>query len=184
MPNVMLSKGFVFSALFAALTLLGGVFWYTSRNGQEAAVNSFDECVARGYPILESYPLQCRTPNGSTFTEDIGNELEKQDQIRLERPRPLQVVESPLQITGEARGSWFFEASFPARLVDGNGNSIASVSMQAQGEWMTKDFVKFEGTIAFQKPKSEKGTLILEKDNPSDLPENAEQLRVPVRYSE
>ncbi|MFH1398687.1 MAG: Kazal-type serine protease inhibitor family protein [Candidatus Woesearchaeota archaeon] len=31
-------------------------------------ISNYNECVAAGYPILESYPPQCRTPDGKTFT--------------------------------------------------------------------------------------------------------------------
>jgi eight-cysteine-cluster-containing protein len=31
-------------------------------------INSYEECVAAGYPILESYPEQCMTPDGRSFT--------------------------------------------------------------------------------------------------------------------
>ncbi|XOB41911.1 MAG: hypothetical protein ACKKMS_00755 [Candidatus Nealsonbacteria bacterium] len=32
-------------------------------------VYSFNDCIKAGYPILESYPRQCKTPDGRTFTE-------------------------------------------------------------------------------------------------------------------
>ncbi|MFH1432611.1 MAG: hypothetical protein ABIG84_05320 [archaeon] len=34
-------------------------------------VRSFDECAALGYPVMESQPRQCTTPEGETFVEDI-----------------------------------------------------------------------------------------------------------------
>ncbi len=34
------------------------------------AVNTFADCKAAGYPIMESYPEQCRTPDGRTFVND------------------------------------------------------------------------------------------------------------------
>lgn len=34
-------------------------------------INSFAECADAGYPILESYPEQCKTPDGRTFIKDI-----------------------------------------------------------------------------------------------------------------
>ena len=71
-------------------------------------VGSFSECSGAGYPIMESYPRQCRTPDGKTFREDIGNELEKDNLIRIETPRPNAVIKSPLAIKGVARGTWFF----------------------------------------------------------------------------
>ena len=145
-------------------------------------VKNFKECVAQGYPVLLSYPRQCKTPDGKTFIEDSGNELEKQNLIRVNNPRPNEIIQSPLQIQGEARGFWFFEASFPVRLLDENRKEIAEGIAQAQGEWMTEDFVPFEARVEFQQPATENGILILEKDNPSGLPENADELRIPVRF--
>jgi hypothetical protein len=34
-------------------------------------IGSFEECVAAGYPILESYPPRCSVPGGPTFTEQV-----------------------------------------------------------------------------------------------------------------
>lgn len=145
-------------------------------------IKSFKECVDMGYPVLESYPMQCKTPQGETFTEDIGNELEKQNLIRVEKPRPNAIVSSPLEIKGEARGYWFFEASFPVKLVDSNGKELVLGIAQAKSEWMTENFVPFELILEFENPDTESGTLILKKDNPSGLPENEDELRVPVSF--
>lgn len=41
------------------------------KNNQCVAISSFEECVAAGYPIMESYPEQCRMPDGKTFTRKI-----------------------------------------------------------------------------------------------------------------
>ena len=38
---------------------------------REEVINNFEECIAKGYPILESYPRQCKTPEGETFIEEI-----------------------------------------------------------------------------------------------------------------
>lgn len=32
--------------------------------------NSFEECVAAGNPVMESYPERCRTPDGKTFENE------------------------------------------------------------------------------------------------------------------
>ena len=98
----------------------------------------------------------------------------KSNLIRVYSPQPNQEVTSPLSITGEARGYWFFEAVFPVRLLDKNGNIIAQTPAQAQGEWMTENFVPFSAQITFTVSETQNGTLVLEKDNPSDLPENAD----------
>lgn len=108
----------------------------------------------------------------------IGNDL-----VRLTAPEADAIIDSPVTIRGEARGSWYFEGSFPLRLLDGNGEMLGIVAARALGEWMTTEFVPFEATISFAAPETATGTLILEKDNPSGLPENADELRVPVRFA-
>ena len=106
----------------------------------------------------------------------------KTDLICVSAPRPNQTISSPLVLEGEARGTWFFEASFPARLFDDDGNEIAVAIVQAQGEWMTEDFVPFLATLEFETPDTEQGMLVFEKDNPSGLPEYADQLSMPVYF--
>jgi len=105
------------------------------------------------------------------------------DLIRIDSPRPNQEIESPLIIKGEARGYWFFEGDFPVVLTDWDGLIIAQAIAQAKGEWMTQDFVQFEALLEFEKPGySDKGSLILQKDNPSGLPENDDALEIPVIF--
>ena len=105
------------------------------------------------------------------------------DQIKVTKPLPNDVVVSPLTIEGEARGTWFFEATFPVKLLDANGDAIAIHFAQAQDEWMTEDFVAFKAQIEFEKPSTDTGMLILEKDNPSGLPENDADIRIPVSFN-
>lgn len=107
---------------------------------------------------------------------------EKPNLIRLSTPKISEFVESPLIVQGEARGYWFFEASFPMKLLDGNGREIGASIAQAQSEWMTSEFVPFHSELKFGKPETSIGTLVLEKDNPSGLPENADELRIAVRF--
>ncbi len=35
------------------------------------SISSFEDCVQAGYPVMESYPRQCKTPEGRTFVEVI-----------------------------------------------------------------------------------------------------------------
>lgn len=152
----------------------------TTGCGQE--IKSFDDCLQAGYPALESWPRQCRTDDGQSFVEDIGNELEKTDLIRLDAPRPNQVITSPLEIHGQARGTWFFEGDFPIKLFNENDELIATSIAQAQGEWMTEGFVPFSADLVFDALADVRGTLILIKDNPSDKIELNDELRTPVKF--
>lgn len=108
----------------------------------------------------------------------------RDERIRLDTPVPQALVRSPLEIRGEARGTWFFEASFPVKLLDASGHVLAQTHADAQGEWMTEAFVPFHARLEFAAPAAQSGTLVLEKDNPSDLPQNAGELRVPVRFDD
>lgn len=107
---------------------------------------------------------------------------EAADMIRNVNIEPGQTVTSPLTVTGEARGTWYFEADFPVRLQDANGNELAVGIAQAEGEWMTEDFVPFSTTFTFGESDTDTGWLVLERDNPSGLPEHAASYSIPVRF--
>lgn len=150
--------------------------------GGEKIVTNFAECLAAGYLTQESYPRVCRTPDGASFSEDIGNTLEKKDMIRINAPRENEIITSPLTVKGEARGAWFFEASFPVKVLDENGVLLGIGVAQAEGQWMTENFVPFTAVVEFTAPSTEMGSLILEKDNPSGIAEHVDELRVPIMF--
>jgi hypothetical protein len=107
---------------------------------------------------------------------------QSEDKIKVTKPLPNEIVSSPIEIEGEARGSWFFEASFPIQLLDENGEIVGQGIAQAQSDWMTTDFVPFKAEIGFPPNLSGKGILVFKKDNPSGLPENYEEIRVQVIF--
>ena len=102
------------------------------------------------------------------------------EQIRITSPAPEAVVSSPLELSGEALGTWFFEGSFPFRLQSHDGDVLASGTVTTDGNWMTTDFVGFFATVDFDVEAQVPGTLILMKDNPSGLPANAASVEVPL----
>ncbi len=114
---------------------------------------------------------------------DDGNTLEKSDMIVLYQPYANDIIASPLSITGEARGTWYFEASFPIELQDTDGNVIAQGHAEAQSNWMTEDFVPYIATLTFVVPAGvTDGVLYLRKDNPSGLPANDDEVHFPVQF--
>ena len=185
----------VFTLIF--IIILGvGLVWFALNREFVTRVNaiaSFTECADAGFPVMESYPRQCRDANGNLFVEDVTAEWTvsytnaSPDFIRNVNITAGGRVSSPLTITGEARGYWFFEASFPVILTDWDGRIIAQHYATADGEWMTEEFVPFETTIEFETPESwggpvNRGTLILKRDNPSGLPEHDAALEIPVVF--
>jgi hypothetical protein len=65
----------IFIVVGVALLVVAAVFTLGFRFGSQRAavrgINSFDECAAAGYPVMESYPAQCRTPDGRNFVQPI-----------------------------------------------------------------------------------------------------------------
>jgi hypothetical protein len=107
----------------------------------------------------------------------IGN-----DKIKVENFVENQQIASPLTVVGEARGPWYFEASFPVELKDGNGITIATAIADAQSDWMTTAWVPFSVTLTFSTPSTATGSLILHKDNPSGESINDDELILPVTF--
>ncbi len=130
------------------------------------------------------------------FRGDAGNNgivegeiTEYKDLIRVFGPKQNAVVSSPLRITGEARGNWYFEADFPVWIEDANGNVLGQHYATAKldpndpdSTWMTVEYVPFESELLFSMPTTNIGVLVLAKDNPSGLPENDDEVRIPVQF--
>ena len=177
--------------IIVLILLAGGAIYYFGFRAEKQVdlnIDIFKECIDAGYPAMESYPRQCRAGD-KTFVEDIGNELEKINLIRIDIPRPNSTIKSHLEIIGQARGYWFFEADFPVILTDWDGLIIAEAIATAQRDWMVEDFVPFTATLEFGKPYDEgapdfmkRGTIIFQKDNPSGLPEHDDALEFTVFF--
>ncbi len=54
------------------LVLAGAGWWYYQdyKLGQVAKIQTYEDCVAAGYQILESYPPRCLTPDGRTIIDE------------------------------------------------------------------------------------------------------------------
>lgn len=103
--------------------------------------------------------------------------------IKVITPKQGAEVSSPLKVEGIARGMWYFEATFPIVVVNWDGLIIAEGFAEAQGDWMTEDFVPFVGTLTFTKPEyGERGAIILQKSNASGLPENDDAIEIPILF--
>lgn len=114
-------------------------------------------------------------PNQTNTYQNSNNDL-----IVVELPFPGAVTGKEFSVIGKARGFWFFEASFPIQVLDKYGKVLAQGIAQAQGEWMTEDFVPFKADIKIPESYIGTATLILHKDNPSGLPENDASISFPI----
>ncbi len=65
----------IFIVIMLIITVaVAGFAVFTSLNKKTNEIDSFQKCQDAGYIILESYPLQCKTPEGKTFTQIINPE--------------------------------------------------------------------------------------------------------------
>lgn len=88
-------------------------------------------------------------------------------------------VTSPLVVEGEAKGTWFFEANLPLKLIDSNNNIIAEGYAVAQENWMSEDYVPFVGSINFE-TELNSVYLVVAKSNPSGLSQHDDQILIPL----
>ena len=47
---------------------------FSSLNQNQVRINSYQTCKDAGYPIMESYPAQCKGPNGKIYREIVPTE--------------------------------------------------------------------------------------------------------------
>jgi hypothetical protein len=105
------------------------------------------------------------------------------DLIVLDNIHAGSYISSPVTIAGKARGNWFFEASFPISIVNWDGLIIGQGIATAKSDWMTEEFVPFEANITFDKATyKNNGAIILQKDNPSGLPEHDDALEIQIFF--
>lgn len=76
-----------------------------------STITTFDECKNAGYPIMESYPEQCRTPEGKLFVREIKKEDEKP--VPTPKPTPLPSYKNfDTEITMRIKGRATFSDGF------------------------------------------------------------------------
>jgi hypothetical protein len=118
-----------------------------------------------------------RGPEPGAFASSDGH-------VVVSEPNSSEVVSSPVEIAGTVTGGgWFFEASFPVIVVDADETTLGQGTAHATGDWMTTGTVPFVANVTFAKPHSANGRIVLVKDNPSGLPQNAMVFSFPVRFS-
>jgi hypothetical protein len=86
--------------------------------------------------------------------------------IIVDYPKPNFDVLSSFEITGRARGIFYFEASFPVSVFNKNDKLLLQTFATAKGDWMTEKFVPFSSNISLGDYKG-KVKIVMKKDNPS-----------------
>ncbi|HPQ22963.1 MAG TPA: Gmad2 immunoglobulin-like domain-containing protein [Candidatus Paceibacterota bacterium] len=152
------------------IVILGGFYFFSSREQQIA-------CTLEAKICPDGSSVGRVAPN-CDFAPCPG----EKEGILISSPKRNETIKSPLIIEGEAKGFWFFEAQFTAELYDAQGNFLGRAILTAQKNWMSEDFVPFEGNLIFTQPQSPTGVLKFLSSNPSGLKENQKVFEVPVQF--
>jgi spore germination protein GerM len=146
------------------------------------------EWIKHGNPSVEKPVIPCSLVVNQSINESVNQNIstnqaveDKNAKIIIDNPKINDLIFNPLEISGRARGAWYFEASFPIKLLDKNKKVIATAIGQVESNWMTEDFVPFKAEMNFISDRDQDGTLAFMNDNPSGLQENQELVEIPVR---
>jgi hypothetical protein len=156
---------------------------------EDAWICQNGEWVKHGNPTSFKPSLPCeknkKNDENTNFQEKESQDSQVDDSagndVKVTHPMPNDTISSPVEIIGEARGTWFFEGSFPVKLINKDGKTITEAPAQALGEWMTADFVPFRAILEFSAPKDPSGTLILNRDDPSGQ-SATKPIEIPVTF--
>lgn len=106
---------------------------------QPRPVETFEECEAAGYPIMDSYPQQCQTPDGRTFT----------------RVTP-EVTASPVTLTGvytclsekDTGGPTTLDCAFGLQTETGDyALDLSAIPSEQYPSFQTGDTIRVVGTL-------------------------------------
>ena len=150
--------------------ILGGIYLFTKKERGVICIQDVKECPDGSFVS--------RVAPDCNFAPCPG----EKEGILVSLPKRNEKIKSPLKIEGEARGFWFFEAQFSVELYDANDNFLGRAILTAKDDWMTENFVSFEGELIFMSPSAESGTLRFLSANPSGLPEHQKIFEVPVQF--
>jgi len=135
----------------------------------------------------------CAIAIGSFFSLNQRNALEdynaitendpsRSADITVFLPKEGEGISSPVEVSGMAKGTWFFEGSFPVRVYDDKGALLGTGIAETTEPWMTENEISFFSKISFENPGNGEGLIRLSKDNPSGLPEFDLSYDLPVRF--
>lgn len=103
-------------------------------------------------------------------------------ELKVFSPNALSSIKSPVLIKGSAPGTWYFEAVFPIKITDEEGNVLGQGYASAKSDWMTEKPVAFEAKISFDKGGASQGFMVFSKDDPSGMG-LSKPVNIPIFFS-
>ncbi len=138
--------------------------------------------------ILKNKDLCCKYQLCVQIT-DMCDEVSNTDQqvlsekgsiLILDNIKDGDTVDEGFQIKGRVSGEWFFEGTFPVRVLNTQGEIIESLIAASEGGWMTSNLVDFTFTLDLDLDKESIVKIVFEKSNASNLVENDDSASITV----
>lgn len=143
---------------------------------------SQNESLCCKYELCKQLTTICDSQEEIDEEEKIGGEVlsEKGQKIYLENIKSGDTVDIGYEVKGEAPGSWFFEGSFPVRVLNIQGEVVSTFVATTYDDWMNETTVPFSVIIDF--PLEQEGAYVLqfEKSNPSGLDDNSDIAKIAI----
>lgn len=175
------------NGIFLSLLILGFIsLFFFKRATTKDTITDFISCVSAGNPVLTSYPAQCKTSDGRTFTEVVPTDTATQSEdpatqqgnIVVTQPKADDMVTSSFTVEGKAR---VFENVIQYRLRDQNGTILAADSLQYTAP-DAGQFGDFSVTISYTNAKGTRGMLEVFSSSPKDGSE-INKVSIPVQFA-
>ncbi len=164
-------KTFILIIIVALAAFSGGVWYAREYTALPIQVPHVPTDSTSG---TTSQPTGTTTKPTTTYTNATP------DFIQVTSPLPGSSLGTTFTVSGKARGNWYFEASFPIEVIGSDGTRLLQIPVQAEGEWMTTEFVPFSTSVMLPSTYRGAATLLLHRDNPSGLPENDASVAIPI----
>ncbi len=172
----------------------------------EAEIISEEETTVDGYPadrlVVEgllgrSIDTQVETDKGKYLISaypaesdliDIYDQILKYIQLDTEirvsvnQPELGATISSPVTVTGQAPGGWFFEAVLPISVETVDGEVLAEEIFVTDQNWMTEEAVDFSLEIEFDSTDANLGFIKIIKNDVSEIPRNQHFFYWPIGF--
>lgn len=143
-----LTTTFIVIILLGSAVAIAAVYLlsFESQKQKLSQINSFEDC-AKHYPVMESYPEQCTTPDGKHFTGELTEEEKQQQTPHLPSPE----VDETLTWKTYRNPQYHYEVKYPEN-------------------WTIEENQEFNYTLLYPSQESKEIWDDIEKSNPIKRP--------------
>lgn len=165
------------------ITLVGVSVAYIVYTQQQAKITDLNNQLSSLQKKANTpCPTLIQQPNMILTCPDYSFKSSKGINAIIYSPAKNAIVTSPVAIIGEIPGNWSFEAQFPVKLIDSQGNVISKAAANVLGDWQTTNPTPFSVQLTYPGQPYGVGTIVLQKDNPSGLPANDDSISIPIHF--